>query len=106
MSGCFNLAGKVIIVTGAGSGIGQGIARGLSAMGARVHGFDINAEGLKRRGFTPEAINAIKQAYRAVYKAGLSMDEARAKLDEIQKTAPEVAVLNDFLASSQRGIIR
>jgi NAD(P)-dependent dehydrogenase (short-subunit alcohol dehydrogenase family) len=29
MSGYFDLAGKIIIVTGAGSGIGQGIARGL-----------------------------------------------------------------------------
>jgi hypothetical protein len=34
------------------------------------------------------------------------MEEARLKLDEIQKTAPEVAILNEFLASSQRGIIR
>jgi UDP-N-acetylglucosamine acyltransferase len=66
----------------------------------------INAEGLKRRGYSSESINAIKQAYRAIYKSGLSMDEARLKLDEIQKTAPEVAILNDFLASSQRGIIR
>ena len=66
----------------------------------------INAEGLKRRGFSVEAVNAIKQAYRHVYKSGLSMEEARLKLDELQKTHPEVAVLNEFLASSQRGIIR
>ncbi len=66
----------------------------------------INAEGLKRRGFSAEAINAIKQAYRNIYKSGLTLEEARVKLDELQKTHPEVAVLNAFLASSQRGIIR
>ena len=66
----------------------------------------INAEGLKRRGFTPEAINAIKQAYRNIYKSGLSLEEARVKLDELEKTHPEITVLNEFLASSQRGIIR
>jgi UDP-N-acetylglucosamine acyltransferase len=66
----------------------------------------INAEGLKRRGFSAEAINAIKQAYRNIYKSGLSLEEARIKLDELQKVHPEVAVLNEFLASSQRGIIR
>ena len=76
------------------------------AAGNTASPFGINAEGLKRRGFTPEAINAIKQAYRAVYKSGLSLEEARVKLDELQKSFPEVAVLNEFLASSQRGIIR
>ena len=36
----FDLSGKVIVVTGAGSGIGQGIALGLAAMGARIVGLD------------------------------------------------------------------
>jgi UDP-N-acetylglucosamine acyltransferase len=91
---------------GGGSMLVQDVPPFVMAQGYPTIPRGINAEGLKRRGFTSEAINAIKQAYRAVYKSGLSMDEARAKLDEIQKTAPEVAVLNEFLASSQRGIIR
>ncbi len=41
-------AGRRIIVTGAGSGIGQGTALRLLAEGGRVHGIDIDAEGLQR----------------------------------------------------------
>jgi UDP-N-acetylglucosamine acyltransferase len=91
---------------GGGSMLVQDVPPFVMAQGYPTIPRGINAEGLKRRGFTSEAINAIKQAYRAVYKSGLSMEEARLKLDEIQKTAPEVAILNEFLASSQRGIIR
>ncbi|MCP2343023.1 SDR family NAD(P)-dependent oxidoreductase [Actinomadura rupiterrae] len=38
--------GRRVIVTGAGSGIGQATAHRLLAEGARVTGFDVNAEGL------------------------------------------------------------
>ncbi|MEN9902072.1 MAG: acyl-[acyl-carrier-protein]--UDP-N-acetylglucosam ine O-acyltransferase [Pseudomonadota bacterium] len=91
---------------GGGSMLVQDVPPFVMAQGYPTIPRGINAEGLKRRGYTSEAINAIKQAYRVVYKSGLSMEEARLKLDEIQKTAPEVGILNEFLASSQRGIIR
>ncbi|NCW88971.1 MAG: UDP-N-acetylglucosamine O-acyltransferase [Rhodocyclales bacterium] len=96
----------VAAMIGGGSMLVQDVPPFVMAQGYPTIPRGINAEGLKRRGYTSEAINAIKQAYRAVYKSGLSMEEARLKLDEIQKTAPEVAILNEFLASSQRGIIR
>jgi UDP-N-acetylglucosamine acyltransferase len=91
---------------GGGSMLVQDVPPYVMAQGYPTIPRGINAEGLKRRGFSSEAINAIKQAYRNVYKSGLSLDEARLKLDELQKAHPEVAVLNEFLASSQRGIIR
>jgi UDP-N-acetylglucosamine acyltransferase len=71
---------------------------------AEPHG--INTEGLKRRGFTAEAIAAIKRAYKALYKSGLKLDEARAAIAAEAATVPELAVLTDFVADSGRGIIR
>jgi UDP-N-acetylglucosamine acyltransferase len=91
---------------GGGSMLVQDVPPYVMAQGYPTIPRGINAEGLKRRGFSVEAVNAIKQAYRAVYKSGLSLEEARVKLDDLQKSFPEVAVLNEFLASSQRGIIR
>ena len=68
--------------------------------------YGINAEGLKRRGFTPEAIAALKRAYRTLYKSGLSLADARAEIERLVTETPEVQPLAAFLASSTRGILR
>jgi UDP-N-acetylglucosamine acyltransferase len=68
--------------------------------------YGINAEGLKRRGFTPEAIAALKRAYRTLYKSGLSLADARAQLERQAADAAEVRILAEFLATSTRGILR
>lgn len=44
----YSLAGKIAFVTGAGQGIGAGIARRLAQAGARVGVFDINAQSAAR----------------------------------------------------------
>ena len=66
----------------------------------------INSEGLKRRGFSADDIAALKKAYRTLYKAGLSLDEAKAELDKQAASAPHVRAIVDFLATSTRGILR
>jgi len=75
---------------------------------ASAHG--INSEGLRRRGFDPEVINAIRRAYRTLYRSGLTLDEARAQLaDEAAAGGPggEALVLVDaFLRRVTRGIVR
>lgn len=64
----------------------------------------INAEGLKRRGYTPEQISNVKRAYKTLYRTGLGFVEAKAAL--ANEVAPEVRVLADFLNASSRGIVR
>jgi len=77
------------------------MARGNSAA---PHG--VNAEGLKRRGFSPEAIAAIRRAYKTLYKSGLLFDQARAQLAAESAAHPELRPLVEFLAAPGRGIIR
>ncbi|MFZ6861030.1 acyl-ACP--UDP-N-acetylglucosamine O-acyltransferase [Undibacterium sp. Ji67W] len=81
----------------------------LSGNPAVAHG--VNLEGLKRRGFDREQLNAIRHAYKLIYKSGLTLDEAKSALDmEIAGLSHEVGVhvksLRDFLDTSTRGIVR
>jgi UDP-N-acetylglucosamine acyltransferase len=71
---------------------------------AEPHG--VNSEGLKRRGFSAEAIGAIKRAYKTLYKSGQKFEEAKAAIDAEAIAMPELQVLGDFLADPGRGIIR
>jgi UDP-N-acetylglucosamine acyltransferase len=66
----------------------------------------INSEGLKRRGFTPDTVAAIKRAYKTVYKSGLPLAEAREAVAAEAGKVPELQVLAEFLAASGRGIVR
>lgn len=71
---------------------------------AKPHG--INSEGLRRRGYSSEGIASIKRAYRALYRSGLSLDEARERVSELAESQPEVGAFRDFIATSGRGIVR
>ena len=72
--------------------------------GAKPKG--INSEGLKRRGFSPEAISAVKQAYKTLFRNGLTLEQARVELLDQALTHPERQLILDFLAKATRGIIR
>ncbi|NBN92981.1 MAG: acyl-ACP--UDP-N-acetylglucosamine O-acyltransferase [Betaproteobacteria bacterium] len=71
---------------------------------AQAHG--INSEGLKRRGFSAEAIAGIKRAYKTLYRSGLTLEEARAQLALQSDEVAEVRPLLDFLGRATRGIVR
>ena len=75
-----------------------------SGNSATPHG--INSEGLRRRGFSAEAIAAIKKAYKTLYKSGLSLDAARAQIADASARQRELQLLADFLATPGRGVIR
>ncbi|MGA9341525.1 MAG: acyl-ACP--UDP-N-acetylglucosamine O-acyltransferase [Rhodanobacteraceae bacterium] len=66
----------------------------------------INAEGLRRRGYSNERIGAIKRAYKTLYLSGLPLAQARAELSEAASGAPDVQVMLDFIAQSQRSLLR
>lgn len=66
----------------------------------------VNAEGLKRRGFTPERIAAIKRAYRTLYMSGKSLPEARAELAVQAQTSEDARALVGFMDGSERALVR
>lgn len=97
-------------MTGFQTRLAQDLPPYMTAAGnpAETHGF--NAEGLKRRGFSAERIDAVKQMYRLLYRKSLTLEQARAEIvalaTEVPAAAQDVALLLDFLASAARGIVR
>ncbi|MCG2584095.1 acyl-ACP--UDP-N-acetylglucosamine O-acyltransferase [Massilia sp. TS11] len=75
---------------------------------AAAHG--VNIEGLKRRGFSRARIDAIRQAYKLLYRSGLTLEEAKQALDahaaSLEEGADDVRAFRAFLDTSTRGILR
>lgn len=71
---------------------------------AEPHG--LNLKGLKRRDFTPDAIEALRRAYKVVYKSGLRLEKALEEVAILAQQHQEVAQFADFIRETKRGIIR
>jgi UDP-N-acetylglucosamine acyltransferase len=70
---------------------------------ARIYG--VNGVGLQRRGFTPEAVAVIRQAYRLLLQSRLNTSQALARLEADLPPTAEVRTIVDFIRSSARGVI-
>jgi UDP-N-acetylglucosamine acyltransferase len=67
----------------------------------------INAEGLKRRGFTEAQTRNIREGYRALYRQSLKLEEAIAELERRLPEQPELKLMLDSLRSGgSRGVAR
>ena len=72
----------------------------------------MNFEGLRRRGFSPERISAVKVMHKALYRDDLTLQAARERIADLTQShpesAPDVQMMVSFLdqASPQRGIVR
>ena len=71
---------------------------------AKAHG--VNREGLKRNGFDGDAVEALRKAYKIVYRQNLTVADAIERLMEFVPEKPEIGVLVEFLHNSTRGIVR
>ncbi|MBW7887024.1 MAG: acyl-ACP--UDP-N-acetylglucosamine O-acyltransferase [Bacteroidetes bacterium] len=65
----------------------------------------LNVIGLKRRGFSPEAVDALNNAYRTIYLSKFNVSQAVEKIKLTMTVTPEVQTLLDFIANAKRGII-
>ena len=76
------------------------------ASGQPVTPRGVNTEGLKRRNFSSEEINNIKNAYRILYRSELTLAQAISELEKLVENQPELLIFLESLKQSNRGIIR
>jgi UDP-N-acetylglucosamine acyltransferase len=93
-------------MTGMGTILLQDVPTYVMANGNPSAPHGINVEGLKRRGFSPEAIATLRRAYKTLYRNGLKLDEARAEIEAAAASEAALVPLAEFLAAAGRGIIR
>lgn len=74
-------------------------------VGDRARVFGLNLVGLRRRGFAPEAIGALRHAYRVLLQSRLPLAAALARLEAEGPHTPEVDFLVDFIRGSRRGVV-
>ncbi|WP_414630427.1 acyl-ACP--UDP-N-acetylglucosamine O-acyltransferase [Candidatus Thiodiazotropha endoloripes] len=92
--------------SGMGSAINMDLPPYMMAAGQPTKPHGINREGLSRRGFSKDAIQQIKRAYKIIYHSGQRLDAAREEIESLATETPELKILVDFLSHSGRGILR
>ncbi len=90
--------------TAMGSAITKDVPPYLMAAGNPARPRGLNQEGLRRRGFDPEVVSALRRAYRLLYRSELTLAQAVARLRE--DPVAEVRRLAEFIAASARGVVR
>lgn len=66
----------------------------------------LNLEGLKRKGLNLEEVSNLKKAYRLLFRSGLILDQAIARVNAEVPGDPNVRNLIDFVQGSERGVTR
>jgi len=93
-------------IIGGQSAVPQDIPPYVSASGNRAKLYGLNLVGLKRRGFSDEAISNLKKAYRIIFRSGLILEEALARVKAELGGSQEAMHLMEFMKNSKRGITR
>lgn len=92
--------------TGMGTAVGKDIPAFMMVAGSPAAARNINVEGLKRRGFNKDDIAALSNAYKTLYRRGLTTEEALAELQQQAAANAHVQTLIDSITASTRGIVR
>ncbi len=92
--------------TSMGSVVSKDVPPFVTVSGHPARARAINVEGLRRRQFDAQRIRSIRQAYRLLYRSGLLIDEAIAQMRELGATAPDVALMAEFVATRARSLLR
>jgi UDP-N-acetylglucosamine acyltransferase len=98
----FVTVGRHAVVSGC-SRISQDVPPFMIVQGVQAEVRGVNSVGLRRRGFKPDVINALRKAHRVLWRSGLPKPEALVELERQDGIGPEVRTLIEFLRASDRG---
>ncbi len=93
-------------MTAAGTVVFQDIPAFVMAAGNRARANGMNFEGMRRRGYSDDSIAALRRAYKTVFRAGLTLDDALGRLAADAAADNWVALFRDSLVAAKRGIVR
>ena len=102
-------------MTGFQTRLAQDLPPFVTAAGNPASATGINAEGLRRRGFSPERIAQVKQLHRLIYRQGLTLADAIKQMSALQGVLhgsdaelgdADLALMLGFLGNAERGIVR
>jgi UDP-N-acetylglucosamine acyltransferase len=91
-------------MVGGCSKLRQDLAPYMLADGSPAEIHTINKVGLERHGVAEASINALKQAYKIIFREALTMPNALAKIEAELPAVPEIQHLVQFIRASERGI--
>ncbi len=128
MSNCATLAGHIVIedfavvgglaalhqfvrvgthaFIGGKSAISKDVPPYVLAAGDRARLYGLNLVGLRRRGFSPSAVAALKQTYRHFFRSGYTFQQALKSAPDSLPDTEEVRRFIEFVKGSGRGITR
>ena len=101
----FSKIGCHAFIAGA-SAVNKDVPPYILASGNHAKPFGLNLIGLRRKGFTDETLEALKQAYKIIYRSSLLLSQALEKIESEIKPLPEVTAFVEFIRKSERGICR
>jgi UDP-N-acetylglucosamine acyltransferase len=93
-------------ITGGCSKIVQDVPPFMIADGNPAEIRGVNLVGLERKGFSPESVKSIKEAFRIIYRSKYNTRQA---IEAIRKDLPpteEIGQIIEFIEKTERGIIR
>jgi UDP-N-acetylglucosamine acyltransferase len=97
-------------MTGFQTRLSQDLPPYVTAAGNPATATGINAEGLRRRGFSAERIAQVKQMHKLLYRQGLTLAAGIAAIEalrgQLAGSEADLALMLDFLAQAERGIVR
>ncbi len=89
-----------------GSQVNQSVPPYVLVAGEKASARGINSEGLKRRGFSADAMRILRRAYKVMYRSGLSREQTREELEQLAEQDQSIKPMLDFLATTERSYLR